>query len=276
MKNLLLFLCLWACASKQSQTKQASSSKLPKLKIRYIANMGVFLHSTNAQGESKKVLIDALHQKYRPTYLYPDAALTRQMTQGISPFDKVNLALVTHIHADHFGASVCARQLRQNPATQLVGSGQIRDSLQKTNLYPQIKNQIKVATKAESLTLNQVPIKILPIAHTWARRHGWVKNFGYIVDLYGKKVLHVGDAELSEDLFKALALHQERIDVAILPLWFVNSPQGKKLVKKYIRPKNIIATHISVGNEAQAFRQVKKYFPTAIVFTKSGEEWTLL
>lgn len=276
MKNLLLFICLWACATDQPQNKQTSSNKLPKFKIRYIANMGVFLHSTNAQGQSQKVLIDALHQKYHPTYLYPNATLTRQMTQGTPPFEKVNLVLVSHIHADHFGASVCASQLSQNPQTQLVGSTQIRDSLQKNRLYPKIKNQVYVATKAEKITLNQIPLTILPIAHTWASRHSWVKNMGYIVELHGKKILHVGDADVSEGMLKELALHQQKIDIAILPLWFTNSIKAQRLVRKYINPEHVIITHIPVGNEEQAVQQVNRRFPTAIIFKGSGEEWTFL
>lgn len=269
-------LCLWACAPHQSQTQQTQANPSPRLKIRYIANMGVFLHSTNAQGQSQKVLIDALHQKYRPTYLYPDASLTQQMTQGSPPFDKVNLVLVSHVHADHFGASVCARQLSQNPSTRLVGSSQIRDSLQKNKLYPKIKHQVYVATNAEKITLNQIPLTILPIAHTWASRHSWVKNMGYIVELHGKKILHVGDANVSEEIFKQLALHKHKIDIAILPLWFANTIKAQRLVRKYINPEHVIITHIAVGNEEQAVQQVNRRFPTAIIFKESGEEWTFL
>jgi L-ascorbate metabolism protein UlaG (beta-lactamase superfamily) len=238
--------------------------------------MGVFLHSTNAQGQSQKVLIDALHQKYRPTYLYPNTTLTQQMTQGTPPFDKVNLTLVTHIHADHFGASVCARQLSQNPHTRLVGSSQIRDSLQKNKLYPKIKNQVYVATKAEKITLNQIPLTILPIAHTWASRHSWVKNMGYIVELHGKKILHLGDADVSEEIFKPLALHKRKIDIAILPLWFANSRKAQQLVRKYINPAHVIVTHVPTGEKDQAFEQVVKHFATAMVFGISGEELTFL
>lgn len=275
MKNLLLMICLWACAPNQSQTQHTQAKPSPRLKIRYIANEGVFLQATNAQGQSQKVLIDALHQKYRPTYLYPSAALTRQMIQGKAPFDKVNLVLVTHIHADHFGASACARQLSQNPRTQLVGSSQIRDSLQKNSLYSQIKNQIYVASKAETLTLNQIPLTILPIAHTWASRHGWVKNMGYIVTLNGKKILHVGDADVSEEVLKPLELHKQSIDVAILPLWFANSRKAQQLVKKYIAPRQVVVAHLPAGKEEAMAQAVKQYFPKAIICKKSGEEYTL-
>lgn len=276
MKNLLLFLCLWACVPQQSQTQQTQAHPLSGLKIRYIANMGVFLHSTNAQGQSQKVLIDALHQKYRSTYLYPNATLTRQMAQGSPPFDKVNLMLVSHIHADHFGASVCAQQLSKNPHTRLVGSSQIRDSLQKNKLYSTVKNQVYVATKAEKITLNQIPLTILPIAHTWATRHSWVKNMGYIVELHGKKILHVGDADVSEEIFKPLALHKRKIDIAILPLWFANSRKAQQLVRKYINPAHVIVSHVPAGEKDQAFEQVVKHFPTAMVFGISGEELTFL
>ena len=277
MKNLfflILLQALLACSSTSShnyeQTQKASVTNISSnkgLTVTYIANEGVFLQKGN-----KKVLIDALHERYKPTYLYPNDQLRTQMEQGKAPFEGMNLVLVTHIHADHFGASSCARQLKYNPNTVLIGSSQIRDSLQKTTYYNQIKNQLKVATHTEQITINQIPVKILKIAHGWPSRHGWVKNFGYVVDMDGKKVLHIGDAQLSESVFKQLALQKENIDVAILPMWFNISVEGKQLVEKYIRPKHIIATHISVREEKLSIKRIKKYFPKAIAFTKSGQK----
>ena len=278
MKNLttsLLLLFLATCAP-SSQTGQAlqevtlhSNLTSSKLTITYIANEGVFLQKMN-----KKVLIDALHQKYRPFYLYPSPKLQLQMEQGQVPFNKVNLVLVSHLHGDHFGASTCARQLNNNPQTILIGSKQVRDSLQKTSLFSKVKLQIKVATQTKQITINQVQVKILKIAHVNKYRHGWVQNFGYLVDMDGQKVLHVGDAEVSENIFKPLQLSKENIEVAVLPMWFLVSAKGKQLVNQYIRPRHIIASHISVGDEKNATRQIKKYFPNAIAFTQSGQKAT--
>ncbi|OJJ22883.1 hypothetical protein BKI52_00600 [marine bacterium AO1-C] len=276
MKNLSLLLLLFilAACGAPSQTQEglqksalSSSFTSQKLQITYIANEGVFL-----QKNDKKVLIDALHEKYRPIYLYPSPKLRRQMEKGQAPFDGVNLVLVSHLHGDHFGASSCARQLKNNPKTILIGSGQVRDSLRKTSLFPQIKPQIKVATQTEQVIINQIPVKILKIAHVSKYRHGWVQNFGYVINLEGQKVLHIGDAEVSEEIFEALKLVEAGIDVAVLPVWFLISNKGKQLVNQYIRPRQVIASHISVGDEKSATRQVKKYFPKAIVFTQSGQQ----
>lgn len=277
MKNLfflILLQALLACFPTSShnyeQTQKASvtsTSSNQGLTITYIANEGVFLQKGN-----KKVLIDALHERYRPEYMYPSDHLRTQMEQGKAPFNDMDLVLVSHIHADHFGASTCARQLKNNPKTVLIGSSQIRDSLRKTVYFNQVKNQLKIATRTEQVTINQIPVKILKIAHGWPSRHGWVKNFGYVVDMDGQKVLHIGDARLFEPIFKELALQKENIEVAILPMWFNVSEEGKKLVEKYIRPKHIIASHISVGDEKQSSKRIKKYFPKAITFTKSGQK----
>ncbi|HAS47118.1 MAG TPA: hypothetical protein DCS93_41935 [Microscillaceae bacterium] len=278
MKNLIILLLLFivmACAT-PSQTKQAlqeanlnNTSASSTLTITYIANEGVFL-----QKKDKKVLIDALHEKYRPIYLYPSTKLRLKMEKGLFPFQGVDLVLVSHLHGDHFGASSCARQLKNNPQTTLIGSKQIRDSLQKTSLFSAIQPQIKVATQTEPITIHDIPVKILKIAHVNKYRYGWVQNFGYIVNLDGQKVLHIGDAEVSKEIFAPFQLPKENIEVAVLPIWFLVSSKGKQLVTQYIRPRHIIASHISVGDEKNATRRIKQYFPQAIVFTQSGQKAT--
>src|SRR5512140_678587 len=92
---LVNILCGIACG--QSNRNNA-------LEVTYLANEGFMIAMGNT-----KVLIDALYNsKHFPS---PSEALAAKMIDGISPFDNVDYALVTHDHGDHFDGEIMSRFL---------------------------------------------------------------------------------------------------------------------------------------------------------------------
>ena len=84
--------------------------------------------------------------------------------------------------------------------------------------------------------------------------------------------MHVGDSITEIENFQQFNLVQEQIDIAILPFWFLTGARGQKLVRDHIRPKQIIAVHISPETSETTTAQVKQAFPDAIAFTKMLEK----
>ena len=98
-----------------------------------------------------------------------------------------------------------------------------------------------------------------------------IQNLGHIIELGGKKFLHVGDAELSDAVFGRYKLNEAGIDVAILPYWYLLTADGRAAVKKLINPKQIIAVHIQPLEAEQVIERLKKVDPGIIPYTRPLE-----
>jgi L-ascorbate metabolism protein UlaG (beta-lactamase superfamily) len=88
-----------------------------------------------------------------------------------------------------------------------------------------------------------------------------------VIELDGKKLLHIGDADMTEENFSSLGLVEEKIDVAFVPYWFLLSNAGREIVQKQIRPKQVIAMHVPPAEAAQVAGLVRKAYPGALTFT---------
>jgi L-ascorbate metabolism protein UlaG (beta-lactamase superfamily) len=273
---VLIALAVSSCGQRKIDTQPLPSNRndpLPAkgLLVRYIANMGVLLSSGD-----KQVLIDAVHRKYKPAYVFPPPELLGNLESARAPYDSIELVLVTHMHLDHFHPESVGLHLKNDPKSILVSSAQVVEEIWKGFTdHEKIKAHIKEVTpewdKRTDLEVNGIKLSLLGLRHVNAQ-HRSVQNLGYMVEIGGKKVLHVGDAELTTENFAAFQLEKENIDVAILPQWFLEQSGGCEMVRKLIGAKNVIATHISAGYTDEVAARVKKDCAGADAFTKILEE----
>jgi len=110
-----------------------------------------------------------------------------------------------------------------------------------------------------------IDFEILRLRHGTGR-HAEIQNLGHIIKLGGKKLLHVGDADTSIENFDKFNLDEEGIDVAFLPDWFLLGTEGQSLIRDHIKPKQIVAVHVSPSDGEKVTTQIKQAFPTAIAF----------
>jgi len=235
------------------------------LEVQYIANEGVLISSRD-----KRVLIDGLHRKYDDAYAFLPDVERNKIEAAKPPFDKIDLILVSHIHGDHFHPESVGLYLKNSPQTTLVTSQQVADQLsEKFAGFDVIRSRVKpVAYTLKShqpMQVAGVDIEVLGVGHG-SGRYAAIQNIGHLITLSGKKLLHIGDAEISDDIFDAFDLEKQSIDIAMLPYWFLTSKSGQALIEKHIRPKHIIAVHVGPGEAADIVRQVKQAFPRADVF----------
>jgi L-ascorbate metabolism protein UlaG (beta-lactamase superfamily) len=218
------------------------------IQVRYLGNMGVLVSSSKGQ-----VLIDALHEQYEPDYLYPPKHLTDSIIKGIQPYDQVQYLLFSHRHRDHFSRNLSAEFLARNPQTTLITHAQIADSL------PGSEQIVRIDEKLPKAYSNvEISIQPLFLKHTWPERHYQTHNFGYLISMSGKKLIHLGDAEYDPEDFKANQHLLTNIDIAIIPTWFVLFDQGKQILKQYIKAKTVIVTHISPLEKIMAYNKLGK------------------
>ncbi|MFC1898453.1 ankyrin repeat domain-containing protein [Candidatus Cloacimonadota bacterium] len=247
---------------------QISDWAKSEIKVTYIANMGFMISSS-----SKTVMIDALFGT-SISYLYPSAPVLDKINQLKKPFESVDLMLVTHTHPDHFSAPLVAEYMSKNSSVKVVCNQSTLLELTKieenkvdasriVGLTPDLYDSIDT-------TVNNIDVKILRLRHTGDT--GKSENLGFIFDLDGVKILHVGDATgrvLEESAvsgmeeFDLLGFKDLDIDLAILnrgSLWGEDAP-GIEIIKKHIKPKHIILGHFSRGNkdgEDEVLRTIEK------------------
>jgi L-ascorbate metabolism protein UlaG (beta-lactamase superfamily) len=285
MKPLKLFilviaLAITACgqvkkdppvAPPATPTPAPSKNGTNSLSIRYIANEGVLI---SAGG--KQVLIDAIHREYKPAYSTPPPDLLKALESAAPPYNAIDLILVTHNHLDHFHPESIALHLQNNPKATLVSPAQVVAEVAKNvSVFESFKTRVKETTPAWNqkavMDIGGIKLTVLGLRHV-NPQHRQVQNLGYIVEIAGRKVLHAGDAELSDENFASFLLKDENIDVAILPAWFIDTATGCEQVKKLIAAKHLIATHIPPDHANDYKKNVTTNCPGSDAFTTLLEE----
>lgn len=282
--KLVLLLSLFitaACAQTKQPTPAAPAPDKPipqatpstgstQVTIKYIANMGVLISSGG-----KQVLIDAIHQKYKPTYLFPAADVLKAMETAAAPYDKIDLVLITHNHLDHFHAGSTLLHLQNNHRVTLVAPEQI---VKEMKALPGILPvELRMTSAPHSRTAEtrvekgDIRLTLLDLKHVNPQFSG-IQNTGYIVEIGSNKILHVGDAELTESNFAGYKLPDMKLDAAILPAWFLNDTESCSQVKKLIGARVNIATHIPPAHAADYKKSLEDNCPGTVAFTNVGEE----
>jgi L-ascorbate metabolism protein UlaG (beta-lactamase superfamily) len=238
--------------------------------ITFLANEGVMLSSGG-----HKVLIDALFQKYESGYAVPADSTRAALESGTAPFDSVALILVTHRHGDHFHPSSVVSHMRANAHARLLTSAQVIDSMRGRlvgidGLASRMLPRSLAPGVRRTEVINGITVHVLGLPHG-GRRHTSVQHLGYVVELGGRRVLHVGDTEIGEAAFAPFRLDTARIDVALLPQWMVTSEDGRRTIERWIRPKQVVAIHVAEGRGESAMRDVQAALPGAQTFTRSLE-----
>lgn len=249
----------------------ASPPPAPTVEITYIANEGVLISA-----DGKQVLIDGLHREYEPAYAFLPPAEREKIETAKAPFDKIDLILVSHRHLDHFHPESVGLHLQHNSKAILVSSQQVVDEVEKNfKDYQAIKGRVTGATppwkEKAAMKVAGIDFEILNLRHGTGR-HASIQNLGHIIKLGGKKLLHIGDADTAVENFEKFNLDEEGIDIAFLPFWFLIGSEGQTIVREHIKPRQIIAVHISPSEGDKITTQIKQAFPGAIAFTTMLEK----
>lgn len=266
MTRNILSIALLAVVLAQPCSSQSANG----VTVTFLANEGVML-----AGGGRKVLIDALFERYSTGFALPADSTRAALAAARAPFDSVDLLLFTHQHGDHFHPAPTAAHLRANPRATLVTSAQVIDSMKRgapglVGPPGQLMARTTTPGTRRRETINGVTVEMLGIAHPGARnRH--VEHLVYVVEIGGRRVLHAGDGDFTEEVYRAFRLDTARIDVALLPNWVVTSAEGKRVIERWIKPRQVVAFHVGDQNGDTVAQNVRAALPGAVTFVRSLE-----
>jgi len=275
---VLLCLALIAALSLGGRLPAVSSNDDKALEVFYIANEGFLI-----TGNGQKVLIDALFRDGIRPYLKASPANSEKLEKAASPFDRVDLLLTTHFHADHYDPLSVAAHLSNNPRSMFISTPQAVDKLKAIGNYEAVKDRVKAILPKEGervrLSHNGLQVQMLNITHG---RNRPIENLGFILEIAGKKILHIGDSEATGEDFAKNNLSKEAIDIAFLPFWYLLGADEKRAIREQINPKRIVVMHIPSlsekddwiekrGGWAKVLGNIRTEFPNAVMFEKQME-----
>ena len=232
------------------------------LEVTYLANEGFLLKS----GDSA-VLIDAFVTEPYSNFAFMPEEVASQLVSAAAPFDDIDIALVSHMHRDHFQPKPAAKFLAASKETVLASSRDVVDALQEqtgTAGAERVFVELPKPGERSTRSAGDVRVEFLRLSHG-SGRFASIQNLGHIIHLGGKTVLHLGDAARDADNFAAYDLPEREIDIAILPYWYFETESGRQMIRDHLHARHTIAAHIPPAELEKTRAGLRERFPKVVV-----------
>lgn len=237
--------------------------------LRFLSNEGFAIEAAG-----KSVFIDAIQTVgQRERGELPGEVFGRMLARK-PPFRSVALVLVSHPHSDHFDADATADFMKRHPETVLASSPGVVTPLRASPLHAAFGSRLRElgppSGTFSTFTAAGIRVTWTGLPHIGSQIYP-EQVLAHLVEVEGKRILHVGDAEMADADLEALDLRSRRIDVAILPYWaFVREGAPDRLAR-LIGARKLVAMRLPIASEAQARQKVTQAFPEAIILTRALE-----
>ncbi len=249
----------------------AQATDVRPLEVIALANEGFLLRS----GE-QAVLIDAfLSMRYAGCDPLPKSVLDKLIVAE-APFDGIDLALVSHEHADHVQADPARRFLAASPDTLLATSPQVLAIVAGDDGWeaPALEAHLPEAGETSTVQRAGVHVEFLRLPHG-SGGFASIQNLGHVITIGGQCVLHLGDAATEPENFRPYALAGRALDVALIPYWYFLERGGRRLVDDHLLARHVIACHIPGNDRDEIARTLATSYPHVIVPAEPLQRWTI-
>lgn len=264
-----------------------------ELKISYLGNCGFMYESGNS-----KVLIDPFGTQFGTFFYLPSDEVKENIVKGNSPFDNIDVLLITHIHGDHFNAKLTENFLLKNRKAKMICPPQVYMQMKDSCAgFAKIKSRIispgLAIPESKKMQINGIPVTTVRMQHGANRSleglrysdytdYEKTENFGYIIHFEKKNVYRQGSNYLkiagTKNVFhqgdgclkineKALKNIDCSIDIAHLS-FFDWDATSLDLLRKDVKPKKVIFMHGTKPAKELESDQFKNIAAQLIFFKK--------
>ncbi len=234
----------------------------------------------------KKILIDGFSNSKIPIYKGTPPEIREELILNIPPYNDIDIALFTHDHSDHFDPESTAEFLKHNTNGVIISANKVIEKLKCG--FPDLEDSRLIKSNpglyhTEKINIKGINITACSLLHD-GDQYKDVQNLAYIIDVYGKKIMHVGDAKTVEDNYINLNLLEKNIDLLIAPFPYVSIIKGRQVIEKYIKPRKVIAVHLPykerddfnwIESAKKSYMRVQKNFIDTVFFQDIGCEFYL-
>ncbi|MEF9864471.1 MAG: MBL fold metallo-hydrolase [Christensenellaceae bacterium] len=204
-----------------------------KKTVTLIANAGILL-----QINGKKILVDALHNRYTQRFSSVDDALLEQICIGNPPFDEVDFLIFTHDHPDHYSKRHTAEFLKNNKHTRMISP--IDD-------FEGIKGVHVLKTTHRNYEYDGIKITCRKLLHD-GEEYAEIVNYGFVLDIDGFCIAFFGDSTFDKQSIAEL-IGGRHINAAIVNFPYITLRRGLECVKEAIKPDELVVFHLPFADK---------------------------
>ena len=240
--------------------------------VTQLANAGVIL----SDGGKNQVMIDGMVTEPYSLYGGLPENVVALYSKASGPFAGIDVALASHQHHEHNQPVSACQFMQKSTGTLLVSSQQVVDLMhEKCREFAVAGPRIKVIDpqydQPEVMQLGDVKITAFRLSHGGGK-YSVLQNFGFLVEIGGMRVLHVGDADMNAADFIRAGVHSMNVDIALLPFLYFEPGPGPDLVHTYIDAPHKIANHIPPGEMAEIKEYMQGAYPEVLILEKPMDQ----
>lgn len=210
--------------------------------VDYLGNEGVLL-----AGAGRRVVIDALFGDGLPGYATVEPARRAELEAARGEFAGVDLVLATHAHGDHFDAAAVASHLRANPRALFVSTPEAVAAVRARPAGEQLAARLRAVLpregERETVRHAGVTVTLFQLHHGRGLARP-VAHLGFLVELAGRRIVHLGDTEATAAELATTGLAEAQSDLALVPFWRLLDAAGRAAIRDAVRPSRLAAIHV--------------------------------
>lgn len=262
MKRLTASLFAW--------TLLASQAALADVTITRLANEGVIIDDGAA-----RIMIDGFVVEPYALYGGLPPGLADQFSRAGGLFEGIDLALASHRHHDHNQPEFACRFLMRSEGTRMPASSQVLDLMREKcrNFVTSSPRLSLIDPRYRAPVVIQAgPAKVTAflLSHGTGK-YASLQNIGYLVEIDGLLMLHIGDAAMDPADFELARIDELDLDVAFIPFWFFQPGPGMAVVERFMDAPHKLAVHIPPNEMTEVRRYLAENYPDVLVLVEPGE-----
>ncbi len=237
---------------------------LVKVTLTYLGNEGVLI----SDGQ-ESVILDGIGDFGNNPWINVPAQTQNDILNSTPPFAHIVAVTISHGHSDHFNTTPVTDFINQNNDVVLFVPQDTR------NLFPGLTSRIDqtVLPRFGSSSRQVGGVKITTVETRHFNQFNFDfsadENHVYVVEMAGKRVIHMGDIDYASDNFQAIRdSFQGDVDAVILPMFnTLLSQVNADLVQQFFPEATVIAAHVRNGNQTD-LNNIQQFYPEAVVLTQ--------